>query len=69
MSNSLKSHGLSPANPFCPSDSPGKNIGVGGHALLQGDLPDPGIEPTSLMSPALAGGFFMIKSYFHSNAV
>ena len=21
------------------------------------DLPDPGIEPTSLMSPALAGGF------------
>ena len=23
-----------------------------------GDLPDPGIEPTSLMSPALAGGFF-----------
>ena len=23
-----------------------------------GDLLDPGIEPTSLMSPALAGGFF-----------
>ena len=23
-----------------------------------GDLPDPGIEPTSLSSPALAGGFF-----------
>ena len=22
------------------------------------DLPDPGIEPMSLMSPALAGGFF-----------
>ena len=22
------------------------------------DLPDPGIKPTSLMSPALAGGFF-----------
>ena len=22
------------------------------------DCPDPGIEPTSLMSPALAGGFF-----------
>ena len=22
------------------------------------DLPDPGIEPASLMSPALAGGFF-----------
>ena len=24
-----------------------------------GDLPDPGIEPTSLVSPALAGGFFI----------
>ena len=23
-----------------------------------GDLPDPGIEPVSVMSPALAGGFF-----------
>ena len=23
-----------------------------------GDLPNPGIEPTPLMSPALAGGFF-----------
>ena len=23
-----------------------------------GDLPNPGIEPTSLASPALAGGFF-----------
>ena len=25
-----------------------------------GDLPDPGIEPMSLASPALAGGFFTI---------
>ena len=23
-----------------------------------GDLPNPGVEPSSLMSPALAGGFF-----------
>ena len=30
----------------------------GRHALLQGDLPDPGIKPTSLMSPALASKFF-----------
>ena len=29
---------------------PGKNAGVGCHFLLQGDLPEPGIEP---MSPAL----------------
>ena len=27
-----------------------------------GDLPDPGIEPTSLLSPALAGGFFTTSS-------
>ena len=36
-------------------DFPGKNTGVGCHFLLQGDLPDPEIEPAS---PALAGGFF-----------
>ena len=27
-----------------------------------GDLPDPGIEPASLMSPALASGFFTTSS-------
>ena len=27
-----------------------------------GDLPDPGIEPASLMSPALAGGFFITST-------
>ena len=40
---------------------PSKNTGVGSHGLLcplPGDLSDPGIEPTSLTSPALAGGFF-----------
>ena len=26
-----------------------------------GDLPDPGVEPVSLVSPALAGGFFTIS--------
>ena len=41
-------------------DSPGKNIG-----LLHpppGDLPNLGIEPTSLTSPALAGVFFTISA-------
>ena len=41
---------------------PGKNTGVGCHFLLQGNLPDPGIKPTSPASPALAGGFFIIES-------
>ena len=27
-----------------------------------GDLPDPGTEPTSLMSPALAGEFFITSA-------
>ena len=29
---------------------------------LPGDLPDPGIKPQSLMSPALAGEFFTISA-------
>ena len=33
-------------------------LGVGCHALLQRNLPNPGIKPTSLMPPVLAGGFF-----------
>ena len=41
---------------------PGKNTGVGCHFLLQGNLPDPGIEPASLVSPALTGGFFTSAS-------
>ena len=41
-----------------PWDSPGKNTGMSCHALLQGDLPDPGIKPPFLTSPALAGRFF-----------
>ena len=34
------------------------NTRVGCHVLFQGDLPDPGIKPRSLMSPALSGRFF-----------
>ena len=30
----------------------------GCHAPLQGNIPNPGIEPSSLMIPALAGRFF-----------
>ena len=34
---------------------PGKNTGVGCHFLLQELFPDPGIKPTSPVSPTLAG--------------
>ena len=46
----------SPPGSSILGDSRDKNTGVGCHP--PGDLPDPGIEPTSLMSPALADGFF-----------
>ena len=32
--------------------------GVGSHSLLEGNLPNARIEPVSLVSLALAGGFF-----------
>ena len=41
----------SPSGSSVHGDSPGKNTGVGCHVLSPGELPDPGIEPTS---PALA---------------
>ena len=62
LSDSLWPHGLSPARFLCPQSSPGKNAREGGHSLLQGGLPDPGIEPVSLTSPALAGGFFITSA-------
>ena len=40
-------------------DSPGKNTGVGGHALLQRIFLTQGSNP---LSPALAGGFFTTES-------
>ena len=67
MSDPLWLHGLKPARLLCPWDSPGKNTGVekkkkeywsGLPFPPPGDLPDPGIEPESPASPALAGGFF-----------
>ena len=33
------------------------------------DLPDPGVEPMSLMSPALAGGFFTIITALETQAM
>ena len=36
-----------------PQDFPDEDTGMGCHFLLQGNLPDPGIEAASLVSPAL----------------
>ena len=46
-----------PGSSFCPWNFPGRNTGLGCHVLLQG-LPNPGIKPVSLVSPALAGELF-----------
>ena len=43
----LQPHGLEPARLLCPWNSPGKNIGVGCHFLLQG------IFPTKRSNPCL----------------
>ena len=44
VSNSLRPHELCPAKLLCPWDSPGKNTGVGCHALLQGIFPTKGLS-------------------------
>ena len=56
-------------------DSPGKNSGVGLPSPPPGDVPDPEIKPSFLLSPALAGRFFttsatwevLIYTYVHAN--
>ena len=41
-------YGLQPARLLCPWDSPDKNTGVDGHALLQGIFPTQGSNPCLL---------------------
>ena len=64
LSDSLRPYRLYPTRLLCPWDAPGKNTGLGCHALLQGifptqgssrprDLPDPGIKPVFPTSSAL----------------
>ena len=49
LSNSMQPYGLYPARLLCPWDFPGKNPGVGCHALLQG----PSLIQGSNLSPVL----------------
>ena len=52
----LQPHGLSPIRLLCPWDSPGKNTGVGCHALLQGIFPTQGLNP----GPPYCSRFFTV---------
>ena len=54
---SLRHCGLWPGRLPYPGDSPGKNSGVGYHALLLGIFLTQGLNP-HLFSTSLAGGFF-----------
>ena len=45
VSNSVWPYGLQPTRLLCPWDSPGKNTGVGCHALLQRIFPTLGSNP------------------------
>ena len=54
VSDSLWPPWLSPTGLLCPQNSPGKSIRVGCHFRLQGNLPDPGIEPESLALQAVS---------------
>ena len=44
MSNSLRPYGRQPTRLLCPWNSPGKNTGMGCHALLQGIFPTQGLN-------------------------
>ena len=45
MSDPLRPHGLKSTRILCPWNSPGKNTGVGCHALLWGVFPTQGLNP------------------------
>ena len=51
--STVRPYGLQPLRLLCLWDSPGKNIGVGCHTFLQEDLPNPGIEPVTLISTCI----------------
>ena len=48
VSDSLRPHALEPTRLLCPWDFPGKNTGVGHHALLQRIFPTQGSNPPLL---------------------
>ena len=58
VSDSLQPHGLEPPSLLCQWDFPWQKYWSGLPFPSPGDLPDPGIKPTSPVSPALAGRFF-----------
>ena len=56
LSDSLWLYAQEPTRRLCPWEAPGTNTGSGLPYPAPRDLPDPGIEPKFLMSPALQAG-------------
>ena len=68
VSSSLLPYGLYPTRLLSPCDSPGKNTRRGLPRPPPRNLPNLGIEPTSLTSPALAGGFFTTSTTWKAHS-
>ena len=58
MSDFLRPYGLGPAKFLLSMEISRQEYWSGLPCPPPGDLPDPGIEPMTLASPALADGFF-----------
>ena len=69
MLDSLRPHGLQPTRFLCSWDSPGKNSGVGCHALLQKSFLTQGSNWHLLHLPALAGWFFTTSSTWEAPGI
>ena len=70
VSDSLRPDGLWPARLLCPWGFSRQEYWNGLLCPPPGDLPDSGFEPTlTLMSPALAGGFFTTSAILVSDSL
>ena len=58
VSDSLRPYGLHPASLLCPWGFSRQEHWSGLPCSSPGDLPNPGIEPASVLSPASSAGFF-----------
>ena len=62
MANFWRPYGPQPTRLLCLWDSPGKNTGVGCHALLRRLFPTQGLGPRLFARSALAAGFSTIST-------
>ena len=58
---------VQPARLLCPWDSPGKNIGVGCHAFLQGICPTQGLNPCLLRLLHWQAGSLLLSHLWRKN--